>query len=164
MAKARSNPVLLQSFLDRLVEDDIDFLPGVRKSHAQSLHAIKQSVRRDLQNLLNTRSRCSSWPPNLDELECSLVNYGIPDFTGVNMSRASAREELREVLEQVIRTFEPRFKTVKVTLLENQEEFDRTLRFRIEALLLVKPAPERVLFHSRVEPATSTVEVKDLER
>ncbi len=164
MAKARPNQPLLQSFLDRLVDENENFVPGVPKSHAQSLNQLKLSVRRDLQHLLNTRWRCSSWPPDLDELDRSLVNYGIPDFTSANMSLGSAREELRDIIEEVIRTFEPRFKSVKVILVKNDDELDRTLHFRIEALLHVEPDPEPVVFHSQVEPTTGTVEIRSPER
>ena len=125
------------------------------KSRHQILRELKQSVRRDLENLLNTRWRCVSWPPNLDELELSLVNYGIPDFTGANMGALSERERLRRILEQIVRKFEPRFKTVKVTLLDNSDEADRTLRFRIDALLYAEPAPEPVVFDSQLEPTTN---------
>ena len=164
MTNPRPNQPLLQSFLDRLVDESEDFLPGVARSRAQSLNELKLSVRRDLQNLLNTRWRCSSWPPDLDELERSLVNYGIPDFTGANMSHGSARDELREIIEEVIRTFEPRFKSVKVNLVKNEDELDRTLHFRIEALLQVEPDPEPVVFHSQVEPVTGTIEITSPER
>ena len=93
-----------------------------------------------------------------------MVNPGIPDFTSANMSLGSAREELRDIIEEVIRTFEPRFKSVKVILVKNDDELDRTLHFRIEALLHVEPDPEPVVFHSQVEPTTGTVEIKSPER
>jgi type VI secretion system protein ImpF len=160
MAKARSNQPLLPSILDRLIDDGEEPLGGTSRPHGQSLHELKLSVRRDLQNLLNTRWRCSSWPPDLDQLDVSLVNYGLPDFTSSNMSRKSAREELREIIEEVIRKFEPRLKSVKVTLINNEDPLDRTLHYRIKAQLLVKPAPEPVEFHSRVEPATGDIEIK----
>jgi type VI secretion system protein ImpF len=130
-------------------------------SRRQVLRELKQSVSRDLENLLNTRQRCQEWPPALSELGLSVVNYGIPDFTGVNMSVPSERERLRGVIQRVIEQFEPRFSAVRVKLLENMEAFDRTLRFKIEGLLQVDPAPEPVVFESQLEPATSTFEVKD---
>ena len=158
MSKARSHQPLLPSILDRLVDDGDGM--GWPQSHAQSLQELKLSVRRDLQNLLNTRWRCSSWPPDMEELDVSLVNYGIPDFTASNMSRTSAREELREIIREVIRKFEPRLKSVDVTLIESDDELDRTLHYRINAQLLVKPVPEPVEFHSRVEPASGDIEVE----
>ena len=71
------------------------------------------------------------------------------------MGAPSDRERLRRIVEQVIRTFEPRFKKVKVTLLENADAADRALRFRIDALLYAEPAPEPVVFDSQFEPTTN---------
>jgi type VI secretion system protein ImpF len=146
--------------LDRL----IDYEPGVsretQRTRAQLLSDLKQSVRRDLENLLNTRWRCASWPPNLDQIESSLANYGIPDFTASNSGAASFREQLRRIIENTIRGAETRFKTVRVKLKDNVDATDRTLRFQIDALLLVEPAPEPVVFDSTLEPVTGSIEIK----
>lgn len=159
MSKVREDQPLVPSVIDRLLDDDPDNQQELPKSRHQVLRELKQSVRRDLENLLNTRWRCELWPPNLDELDLSLVNYGIPDFTGVNMASKAERERLRMLIEQIVRKFEPRFKTVKVTLLENSDSFDRTLRFRITALLYAEPAPEPVVFDSQLEPVTNDFSV-----
>lgn len=66
-------------------------------------------MRRDLENLLNTRQRCRGWPEGCDELSLSTVNYGIPDLTGADLASAERREEFRATIEDVIRRFEPRF-------------------------------------------------------
>ena len=161
MAKIRDDQPLVPSVLDRLLDDEPENSQEAPKSRHQVIRDLKQSVRRDLENLLNTRWRCAAWPANLDEVELSLLNYGIPDFTGVNMAAPSERERLRQIIERIVRKFEPRFKTVKVKLLENSDNMDRTLRFRIDALLHAEPAPEPVVFDSQLEPATSDFEVRD---
>jgi type VI secretion system protein ImpF len=160
MAKIRDDQPLVPSVLDRLLDDEPDNSQETPKARHQVLRELKQSVRRDLENLLNTRWRCNSWPPDLDEVELSLVNYGIPDFTGVNMAAPSERERLRQTIERIVRRFEPRFKSVKVRLVDNVDPVDRTLRFRIDALLHAEPAPEPVVFDSQLEPATSDFEVR----
>lgn len=160
MAKIREDQPLVPSILDRLLDDDPQNRRDVPKTRNQVLREMKQSVRRDLEQLLNTRWRCRSWPPDLEQLEVSLVNYGIPDFTGANMSQAAEREQLRAVIERVVRKFEPRFKSVTVRMMENADEFDRTLRFRIDAMLYAEPAPEPVVFDSQLEPASADFKVK----
>src|SRR5690349_3076064 len=107
MARIRDDQPLIPSVLDRLLDDDPANSQEAPKSRSQVLRELKQSVRRDLENLLNTRWRCVSWPPNLDQIDLSLINYGIPDFTGVNMAAPSERERLRQVIERIIRKFEP---------------------------------------------------------
>jgi type VI secretion system protein ImpF len=160
MARVREDQPLVMSILDRLIDDNPQSQQELPKSRNQVLRDLKQAVGRDLENLLNTRWRCLTWPPNLDDLDVSLVNYGIPDFTGAHMSLPSEREELRRLIEQVIRRYEPRFKSVTVTLRENKDEFDRTLRFRIDAVLYAEPAPEPVIFDSMLEPTSANFEIK----
>jgi type VI secretion system protein ImpF len=160
-ARVRDDQPLVPSIFDRLLDDDPTNSREAAQSRQQVLREFKRSVRRDLENLLNTRQRWGEWPAALEELEKSLVNYGIPDFTGVNMSVASERERLRGVIQRVIEQFEPRFQTVRVRLLDNTEAFDRTLRFRIDGLLKVDPAPEPVVFDSQLEPTTATFQVRD---
>jgi type VI secretion system protein ImpF len=160
MAKPRADQPLLPSVLDRLLDDD----PAVRteppKSRSQVLRELKLSVRRDLENLLNTRRTCKSWPEHLTELERSLVNYGLPDITGLDLAAPRSRQDFQRLLESVIRRCEPRFKSVSVEMLENASALDRTLRFRIDALLYAEPAPEPVVFDTALEPATGAVEIK----
>ncbi len=162
MAKSDNKSALIVSVLDRLLDDEPGNPSEQPRSSGMDLRALKQSVRRDLENLLNTRWRCKSWPPEMRELETSLVDYGIPDFTGINMSVPSERENLRSVVERVIRRFEPRLKNVAVAILGNVDEFDRTLRFRINAQLRTEPAPEPVTFDSELEPLTTSIEIKSL--
>jgi type VI secretion system protein ImpF len=76
------------------------------------------------------------------------------------MSLPSERQELCRLIEEVIRRYEPRFKSVKVLLRENREDFDRTLRFRIDAVLYAEPAPEPVVFDSMLEPSSASFHVK----
>jgi type VI secretion system protein ImpF len=160
MARIRPDQPLVPSVLDRLLDFEPDLSLEAPRSRNQVLRELKQSVRRDLENLLNTRTRCVPWPPHLDELNQSLLNYGIPDFTSASMGSSKDREEFCRILQMVIRLNEPRLKAVKVSLLENEEPLDRTLRFRINAMLQADPAPEPIVFDSAVRLVTGDVEVK----
>jgi type VI secretion system protein ImpF len=163
MAKISEQQPLVTSVLDRLIDLEPDNPREAPPSRHQVVRELKRSVRRDLEQLLNTRWRCASWPPDLEELDLSLVNYGIPDFTGTSMATPASREQLRRLVEQVIRKFEPRFKSVRVKLLENTDPADRALRLRIDALLYAEPAPEPVVFDSQLEPNGGTFAVKGAE-
>lgn len=159
MAKVETTDPLLPSLLDRLIDED----PGARvdppRSAIQQLRQLKQSVRRDLEHLLNTRWRAGGWGPELTELETSIVNYGIPDFTGANLGSQGSREDFVRIIQETIRRCEPRLKRVKVELLDPDEREDRTMRFRIDAMLLADPDPEQVVFDSALEPASGTFSV-----
>lgn len=164
MSRATPDLPLQPSILDRLIDLEPDISREAPRSRAQTLRDLKASVRRDLEDLLNTRCRATGWPIELEELRASLVAYGIPDFTGMNLAPARQREAFRLMLEDAIRQFEPRFARVHVQLLDNSDLGDRSLRFRIDALLKVDPAPEPVAFDSSLEPATGTFEVKGQSR
>ncbi len=164
MARVRTDQPLVPSVLDRLIDEEPSAKREPAKSRSHVLRELKQSVRRDLENLLNTRWRCSNWPQDLDELELSLVNYGIPDITGSSFGSGRSQEEFVRVMERVIRHFEPRFQSVEVEILGNAQPLDRTLRFRINALLRAEPAPEPVVFDSSLQPSTGNVEVKGASR
>jgi len=158
-SRVRNDQSLVPSVFDRLLDDEPTISREAAHSRRQVLRQLKQSVGRDLEHLLNTRQGWGELPESLEELPQSLVNYGIPDFTGLNMSIPSERERLRGTIERVILRFEPRFKSVRVLLLDNTESFDRTLRFRIEGMLHVEPAPEPVVFDSQLEPTTANFKI-----
>jgi type VI secretion system protein ImpF len=160
MAKARSDTPLLPSVLDRLIDEAPEASRDPIRSDGQALKLIVQSVRRDLESLLNSRRRFKSWPDEFKELRQSSVGYGLPDVTGKDLSSSQGREEFRRTVEQVIRTYEPRFQTVHVQMLSNAEEIDRTLRFRVDAVLRAEPVPIEVVFDSQLEPSTGSFDVK----
>jgi type VI secretion system lysozyme-like protein len=87
------------------------------------------------------------------------VEYGIPDFTGLNLSLPSERERTRQAIERAIRDFEPRLKSVVVTVTANADRADRRMRLRITGVLQTRPRPESVEFDSEVDPSTSSIGV-----
>jgi type VI secretion system protein ImpF len=125
-----------------------------RESSQARLRRIKESVRRDLQDLLNTRQRCQGWSPGLEHLERSVFDYGVPDITGANLSSQNSRAAYLRDLEGVIRRHDPRFTSVKVEAVESPDPLDRVLRFRIEATLRVETGPEQTVFDFRLEPVS----------
>jgi type VI secretion system protein ImpF len=160
MADPRESQPLVPSVLDRLLDDEPGLSHEPPRGRHQALRELKQAVRRDLENLLNTRHSYLSWAPALKELNQSLLNYGLADVTGTSLGSAKEREEFCRTLQHVLRRCEPRFKTVTVKLLTNAAPLDRTLRFRIDALLRVDPAPEPIVFDSMLEPSSATFVVK----
>lgn len=149
------NQPLQRSLLDRLSVDD-----AAAGRTPASIDELRRAVRRDLERLLNTRRRCLTAPEAVVALEPSLAGYGMPDYAGAIIDATTVGEQVRREIERVIRLYEPRLSRVKVELLGNTEPLDRTLRFRIEALLRVQPAAEPVVFSSSLEPSGSSFEVR----
>jgi len=152
MARIDPDQPLLPSLIDRLIDDDPATV-GLRRSRGQYLRELRDSVRRDIENLLNTRQRCRSPDTEQSELEVSLPNYGIPDFTALSLSTRDAQYDFCRVMEAQIRAYEPRLFDIKVTLNDGGESGDdRTMRLRISALLKANPAPEPIEFTSFLDP------------
>lgn len=146
--------------LDRLIDDAPDQERDPVLSAADSMVALRVSVRRDLEALLNARRRWRSVPPRMTQLATSPLNYGIPDFASGAFNDARRREELRLEIEDTIRRFEPRFLSVRVQLVDTKERLETTLRLRIEAVMHAEPAPETVTFDTLVDPTTDDITVR----
>jgi type VI secretion system protein ImpF len=88
------------------------------------------------------------------------LSYGIPDCTGGRFHGDGERELLRREIEETVRRFEPRFRSVRVRLTSQDDRKEATLRLRIEAVLYAEPAPEPISFDTLVDPTTADVVVR----
>ena len=161
MARVDKKKKLRPSILDRLLDNDPGNAMDIDPGQHQKLKDLRNSVRRDLENLLNTRLRIIDPNDEHPELKKSLLNYGLPDLATVNILDKESRKAFVTQLETLLMEFEPRFKSVNVNYLENANTLDRTLRFRIDALLYADPSPEVVVFDSVLEPVSRTVNVEE---
>ena len=50
------------------------------------IRELRESVRRDLETLLNTRVPCVGKPKEWIASQSSIINYGIPDLSGLNLN------------------------------------------------------------------------------
>lgn len=146
----RRGPARLSVF-DRLIDTDPDARTDPTLSAAETLTALRGSVRADLEALLNARRRWRSWDSRLSELAASPVGYGLPDLSSGAFNNPRRRDDLRAEVEATIRRFEPRFAHVTVSLIGDPDPLSTMLRLRIEALLHAEPAPEPVVFDTVVD-------------
>ena len=120
---------------------------------------LKQSVSRDIEALLNTRRELfDELPPEFKELNSSLLFYGLPDFTAMNLMSHKDRKKVRRIIEQTVMTFEPRLASVNVEILA-PKGLEQALHFRIEAMLQVDPEPEAVTFDAVLQLSSAKYEV-----
>ena len=151
---------ILPSVLDRLLDEMPLADKTAKPSRGALVSAIRQTLQRDLEWLLNTRRRPSGAPgKDLPELKTALPAYGIPDFTTRDLATETQRKAFALALEQAIRHFEPRLTSVSVSVAD-RGGLERRLRFRIEALIRVEPAPEPVIFVSQLDPATHNFTIR----
>ena len=130
-------------------------------TRSQSVRALRASVRRDLEWLLNTRRIPEEAGDAFPHCRRSLFNYGLPDFTTYSLASVHDRERLLRHLEQTIAIFEPRLSNVRVVAVENTTDtVTRALRFQIEALLRMDPAPEQITFDTVLQLSSGEYQVK----
>src|SRR5262245_53877682 len=126
-------PGIQRSLLQRLLDDNPGQQVEGRLTAKQSLSQVRDAVREDLKNLLNTRAFCRPWSSQLEQISRSVVTYGLPDSAISGMAADDWRGQLRKAIEEAIRSFEPRLTAVSVSLVEEPDSLERMLRFRIEA-------------------------------
>lgn len=134
---------------------------------AATTRSMREAIQRDLESLLNTRWCCKSWPPRLEEIDQSVVNYGIPDFTGASFDNPMSQRDFRMIITRAINRFEPRLRNVKVSLMSDSEagsDETRTLRFRIEAVMQNESGWQDVAYETLMNPTDSTFTVKGAGR
>ena len=162
MARVDKNKKLRPSMPDRLLDDEPHNQAELDPGQHQLIKQLRNSVRRDLESLLNTRYHIMQPPDEFKEVDKSLLNYGLPDLATINISDAKKRDEFTSNLQKTLVEYEPRFKSVKVSYIDNKDDTDRTLRFRIDAVIYADPMPQVVVFDSILESVTRSVSVKEI--
>lgn len=146
----------MRGLMDRLVDAPLPEDTGRR----MSIVDLRASVSRDLENLLNTRSEAARViPETFKECKASSLTYGILDFSAYSLLSPHDRDRIRRSLEQAIGLHEGRLSRVRVTL-EPQNELDRALRFRVDALMDLGDDDEKVQFDAVLQLNTQTYVVR----
>lgn len=154
MSQKEIRPSILDRLLgDQELSDSATFF---------SMNELRESVQRDIQNLLNSRIRFLTPDPSLEAVQTSVLNYGLPDLASHSVSSVLGKREFAQWIETAIRRFEPRFMSVTVTPLDNEDSSG--FAFRVDAKLYADPAPEDVSFDSEVDPMTLSVELSEAHR
>lgn len=160
MARIDNEIKTTPSVLDRLLDFEPRNSSEPPKSRSKSLRELKQSIRRDLEWLLNTRRSVIEIADNLEETNNSMAVFGLKDLTGISVKSLEEQSRLIKEVERTLKTFEPRFLNLKVSL-NPVENTDKNLQFRIEALLNIEPSPEPIAFDTILELGSGDFEVKE---
>jgi type VI secretion system protein ImpF len=155
VARSASETLYYGSLLDRLTD------PGVHAEDAPTLTRLRDGLRRDLENLLNSRRRFIGWPPEFTELEDSLLAYGLEDFTHETLSSASFRRDFTDRVALLLSRLEPRIQVHEVKVLDNTDALDRRLRFRITGVVRFGKERHSLDFDSFIDPVECDIVVKD---
>jgi len=153
-----SGPVTL-SVLDRLIDREPKNSLEAPLTRAQSLRELRLGLKRDLEWLLNTRRTIDPAPESARETVRSVYQYGFADISSKSVLSTRDQSDLVRDMESAIAIFEPRLKRARVRM-ERVEGGYRTLKFVIEGLLCMDPAPEPVRFDTVLELGKGEYEIK----
>ncbi len=127
------------SILDRLTDLEPDNAREAHSGNWENLRQFKASLCRDLAAILNTRRAEDEIDPLYEEVNNSIVAFGVTDFTSYNLLNGIEQERVRRSIERAIRLLEPRLTRVTVAL-DPVDPARPVLRFKISALLKIQPA------------------------
>lgn len=154
MSRHASSRRIQHSLWERLTNPDLLRGEDVGVTTGGEVERLKKEVCRDLEWLLNTRTAPLDIPAGLDELQRSLIRFGLPDFSSMNFGDPKAKNRMAALLAEVIRDFEPRLvkDTVEVEFAdEDQDRFRSRLHYRIRGKLRIDPIPQPVEFDTVLE-------------
>jgi type VI secretion system protein ImpF len=160
--RTQPNSAVTLSILDRLADED-PRTPSAEAplSRAESVRMLRNGVRRDLEWLLNTCRTPDEAGSTLPETESSVYNYGLPDFSSYAIASPKDQVRLVRVLQNALKVFEPRLANIRIVPLEINPKGLRTMRIRIEGLLMMDPAPEHISFDTTLQLTTGDFRIKD---
>lgn len=162
LPKERLQPALL----DRLSDDRPDQGVESREDRVIPLRRLRECVVRDLEWLFNTGALFGPDDPAADALVgASVLNYGIPNFAGVQASSLGL-PRLERLLRDAIWNFEPRLlrESVRVQASRTEEMNHNALCFEIQARLWAHPIPIELFLRTELDLETGHVAVRERGR
>ena len=151
MTERGLEPTVRQSVLDRLLDTEPRQSGDSPLSWSESVSRLRNSVKRDIEWLLNTRRIPEPAGDDFPEVQQSVYHFGIPDISSLSRDSSETPEHLRRQIEECVRLFEPRLTSVQVLTRDAGSDPHHRLHFAIQALLDIEPNPERVMFDTVLE-------------
>jgi type VI secretion system protein ImpF len=145
---------------DRLVDRAPEVPAEPRPLRTLDPRGLRESVRRELERMLNTRS---SLPVDrlAEREDLTVLEYGIPDLSAFSAANEDDQRLLAGLVARAVAAFEPRLRGVRVAF-ERLEDGQRSLRLRIDAELMTNEVAEPVSFPTLLGLRSGTVEVGGL--
>jgi type VI secretion system protein ImpF len=153
---------LQPALLDRLTDLEPDKKTESRDGRVMSARRFEESVLRDLAWLLNASNlEAAEDLQDYPEVRASVLNFGIPDFSGLVATGMSAAA-IERAVHTAITAFEPRLdrSALRVSVvMESTESLRNALAFRIEAQLWAEPLPVSLYLKTELDLETGAVTV-----
>lgn len=139
MAAIASHEGLRPSMLDRIVDPESE---GTNRRRGFSVDQVIDAVRRDLEDLLNSRRTNLHIPEGFAEVRQSIVAYGFPDPSSFDVSASNCAPRVCAAIEETIAMFEPRLTDVQVISVKRAGSNALRLDFEVRGTLILEPSPE----------------------
>ncbi|MDB5801542.1 MAG: type secretion system lysozyme [Rhodocyclales bacterium] len=166
MAELLPQDRLQPALLDRLRDDYPDQKLEPKESRILTKTQLREAVLRDLSWLLN-----ASRPPERDglagytEAERSVLNYGMPSFSGETASSLDVTD-LEQAVREALMAFEPRIVegTLRVEAVQQDSVLDwhNVVSVRIEASIWAQPVPLELMLRTEVDLETGQVQINEV--
>lgn len=141
---------------DRLVDLQPHQPREVRPLRTLDRQGLRESVRRELERLLSTRT---SLPAHrLDGHRLSVVDYGLPDLAAYSARNQDHWPLIAEAIRRVVEVFEPRLRDVAVEVRASAGT-NWTLEVKILGILTIDRLSEPVAFPTVLQPEGAEVTI-----
>lgn len=125
--------------------------PGWRASLRQNLESVREGIRLDVEDLLNTRrSADPRWEESFPQAYRSVLTYGMDDTDDLLLQSNEDRQTLEERFRRAIEAFEPRLSSVAVRIVEAPRMVTQEIVLEVEATIRVVDEEEHVVWSSIV--------------
>lgn len=107
-----------------------------------------KDIKTNLENILNTRTQGLIFSEEYSQLQDSILNYGIDDFSHSYFGNKTSQKKLCQRMQDVITRLETRLSDIIISIVDSDIAMDRRLKLRIEAKINLKPTPVPAVFES----------------
>ena len=145
---AESPVSVRRPLLDRLIDEEPASNREVRPLRSLSRRELKESVRRELERLMNTRTSIPA--RQLLDRELTVIDYGIPDFSTFSGGNPADLQRLGAILTRVVEAFEPRLQKVEIVV-KSYTSHNQSVVADLAGILVVDRIAEPVSFPFLIE-------------
>jgi type VI secretion system protein ImpF len=140
MSRLPAQQGITPSIIDRLIDPESE---GTDWRRGYSIEEMMETVRRDVEHLLNTHRTGLAIPAEFVETKASVLGYGLPDLVSYYGLGSKLQALVSRSIEETILQYEPRLRDVRALLLTPEKGAgELRLEFRITATLCVEPASD----------------------
>lgn len=143
------------TLFERLLTDDADHRDPCR----WNIQELKDSVARDIEELLNTRSIHLEAIADYLHAKKAILNFGILDFVGLSTANPLHRDQICRAIQATIADQETRLSHIQVFMHIDSDHVG-SLLLTIKGVLNIRPIQEPVVFDAVLNPATQQYSIK----